>query len=41
MHTLIAQYDKHNGPDAVSQHKLSFTIDERNQEEMYKFLDHC
>ena len=28
MITLALQYDRHSGPDAVGQHKLTFTMDE-------------
>ena len=33
-----AQYDKHNGPDGANQHKITFTVDESNQDGMHKFI---
>lgn len=40
MHMKIvgAQFDKHNGPDATNSHKISFTVDELQQESMYDFI---
>jgi len=38
MFILGAQYDKHNGPDAVRQHKIGFTVDESQQEGLYDWL---
>ncbi len=38
MRILGVQFDKHSGPDAVKQHKVTFTVDETQQEGMYKFL---
>jgi len=39
MYILGVQFDKHSGPDAVKQHKLTFTVDETQQSGMYKFLN--
>jgi len=38
MYILGAQYDKHNGPGAVRQHKIGFTVDESQQDGLYDWL---
>ena len=37
MQILGVQFNKQSGPDAVSQHKLEFTIDESQKEGLYNF----
>lgn len=38
MKIIGCQFDKHNGPDATNTHKISFAIDESQQESMYDFI---
>lgn len=40
MLTIIGQYDKISGPDAVKQHKLTFTIDEYHSKSLKGFYDY-
>jgi len=41
MNILCAQFSQHRGPDATSQHKISFTVDESQQKAMYDFVSHA
>lgn len=38
MRIIGVMFDKHSGPDAVHQHKITFSVDETQQQGMYEFL---
>ena len=38
MKIIGCQFDKHVGPDATNTHKISFAVDESQQESMYDFI---
>jgi CO dehydrogenase nickel-insertion accessory protein CooC1 len=37
MHIVGCQFNKQSGPDAISQHKIEFTVDESQKEGLYNF----